>query len=157
MVELSLSSSPIEKSAKEYLSVDDEFKCHLCSNRFKLPRILSCLHIFCTECLEQNLRNKDENINSECQIVCPTCHQATTLGSRGILDLPLDHIIITMMEMLDVRSLQIYCTCCKKHEKAVARCSDCTNFLCDNCVKAHQNMRCFEHHKVCFLKCDIII
>lgn len=41
------------------------------------------------------------------------------------------------------------CTGCKSRESdAVARCLDCANFLCPNCVMAHQFMHCFEGHRV---------
>jgi tripartite motif-containing protein 2/3 len=41
------------------------------------------------------------------------------------------------------------CTGCKsKESSAVARCFDCNNFLCANCVMAHQFMHCFEGHHV---------
>lgn len=41
------------------------------------------------------------------------------------------------------------CTGCKsKDSSAVAHCYDCANFLCANCVMAHQFMHCFEGHRV---------
>jgi len=41
------------------------------------------------------------------------------------------------------------CTGCKsKLSTAVARCFDCSNDLCSNCVMAHQFMHCFEGHRV---------
>ncbi|XP_053984599.1 brain tumor protein-like [Hylaeus volcanicus] len=43
----------------------------------------------------------------------------------------------------------VRCTGCKSTESdAVARCFDCANFLCPNCVMAHQFMHCFEGHRV---------
>ncbi|KAG7207048.1 hypothetical protein KM043_000930 [Ampulex compressa] len=43
----------------------------------------------------------------------------------------------------------VHCTGCKSTESdAVARCFDCANFLCPNCVMAHQFMHCFEGHRV---------
>lgn len=42
----------------------------------------------------------------------------------------------------------IVCTCCKSKEPAVARCADCSHFLCSNCNSAHEFMRCFENHRV---------
>jgi uncharacterized protein (DUF2344 family) len=42
----------------------------------------------------------------------------------------------------------IYCTSCKSKEKSIARCIDCCNSLCSNCVTAHQYMKCFDNHKV---------
>lgn len=66
----------------------------------------------------------------------------------GIEDLPLDHVMVNTLDMEAILKMQIICTSCKAKEKAVARCSDCANFLCPNCVTAHQYMRCFENHKV---------
>ncbi|KMQ95443.1 brain tumor [Lasius niger] len=41
------------------------------------------------------------------------------------------------------------CTGCKSSEAdAVARCYNCDQFLCPNCVMAHQFMLCFEGHRV---------
>lgn len=41
------------------------------------------------------------------------------------------------------------CTGCKsKQSDAVAKCIDCVNFLCANCVTAHQFMHCFDGHSV---------
>ncbi|XP_058819511.1 brain tumor protein [Topomyia yanbarensis] len=41
------------------------------------------------------------------------------------------------------------CTGCKsKQSDAVAKCIDCVNFLCSNCVTAHQFMHCFDGHSV---------
>lgn len=41
------------------------------------------------------------------------------------------------------------CTGCKnKKSDAVAKCIDCVNYLCSNCVTAHQYMHCFNGHSV---------
>lgn len=41
------------------------------------------------------------------------------------------------------------CTGCKnKKFDAVAKCIDCVNYLCSNCVTAHQYMHCFNGHSV---------
>ncbi|XP_031618749.1 brain tumor protein [Contarinia nasturtii] len=41
------------------------------------------------------------------------------------------------------------CTGCKsKQSDAVAKCIECANYLCANCVTAHQFMHCFEGHSV---------
>lgn len=45
-------------------------------------------------------------------------------------------------------SVALHCTGCKsKDTRAVAKCYDCANFLCSNCVMAHQFMHCFEGHR----------
>lgn len=41
------------------------------------------------------------------------------------------------------------CTGCRnKKFDAVAKCIDCVNYLCSNCVTAHQHMHCFNGHSV---------
>ena len=70
------------------------------------------------------------------------------LATGGVESLPFDHVLIEILDMLAIHDMQIVCTSCKAREKALARCSDCANFLCPNCVTAHRYMRCFENHKV---------
>ncbi len=53
-----------------------------------------------------------------------------------------------MLDMTAIEEMQLDCTSCKTVEKAMARCADCAQFLCPNCVSAHKYMRCFENHKV---------
>lgn len=44
------------------------------------------------------------------------------------------------------------CTACKsKCSEAVAKCFECVNFLCSNCVTAHEFMHCFNGHNVCLI------
>lgn len=65
----------------------------------------------------------------------------------GAASLPSDYILTNV---LDVSSMDqsVVCTCCKSKEPAVARCTDCSHFLCSNCNSAHEFMRCFENHRV---------
>ncbi|XP_055856458.1 brain tumor protein [Episyrphus balteatus] len=45
------------------------------------------------------------------------------------------------------------CTACKsKQSDAVAKCFECANFLCSNCVTAHEFMHCFNGHNVCLIE-----
>nr|KAG5693723.1 hypothetical protein BaRGS_002106 [Batillaria attramentaria] len=77
-----------------------------------------------------------------------TCKQETPLPGGNVEKLLTDYVMSDLLDMSAVEDLQIICTSCKAKEKAVARCADCANFLCPNCVTAHQFMRCFENHKV---------
>ncbi len=153
--------------------------CQVCDRKFRQPRVLACLHVFCLPCLEQQLKgdplgeledegmeeidaeegkkdheNKENDKDSVYDkpppesIRCPLCEQETKLTPKGVADLQQDLVMVNMLDMSDIEDMQIVCTSCKAREKAVARCSDCINFLCPNCVTAHQFMRCFENHKV---------
>ncbi|KAF5303196.1 hypothetical protein FQA39_LY10109 [Lamprigera yunnana] len=56
-VEIPLSRA---KSMCTYKQDDDKFKCPLCKNFFDEPRVLPCLHTFCTKCLQELQRNGND-------------------------------------------------------------------------------------------------
>ena len=67
---------------------------------------------------------------------------------EGIDNLQDDYIMHNMLDMIAIEQKLLECTSCKTEQKAVARCADCAQFLCPNCVSAHLFMRCFENHCV---------
>ena len=123
-------------------------KCSLCNDTFTIPKVLTCFHTFCQPCLEKNLASPDK-------VQCPTCQTETFLSSAGVSGLLPDFAISNILEANAVDSSSLHCTGCKSKEtNAVARCFDCANFLCSNCVMAHQFMHCFEGHRVMSL-CEL--
>jgi len=156
----SLTTSAEQQTVLDEVGVDktddveqkDQFTCPSCAVRYQQPRVLHCLHVLCTPCVEK-LASCEEEGKSAGQrpgdnkvMICPVCKQETHIGAIG--ELPLDVVMMNMMDMDDIRSMRMLCTSCKAQENAVARCSDCASFLCPNCVTAHKYMRCFENHKV---------
>lgn len=63
------------------------------------------------------------------------------------MSLPSDYLITNILDV-SAMDQSVVCTCCKSKEPAVARCTDCSHFLCSNCNSAHEFMRCFENHRV---------
>lgn len=146
----STSSSPVESSME---SGGVNQSCSICEETLKQPKVLSCLHVFCQTCLEKIIEEESEPVDGEPtkqvnQIICQTCKQETDLPLGGVENLMMDYVTVDLLNMSNVDDMQIICTSCKAKEKAVARCADCANFLCPNCVTAHKFMRCFENHKV---------
>lgn len=114
-------------------------KCGLCHDTFNNPKVLPCFHTFCESCLESNLEHPDK-------VTCPRCAQECVLSSKGISSLLTDFAVCSLIEASEEK---VFCTSCKSRTTdAVARCYDCKNFLCSNCVMAHQFMHCFEGHRV---------
>ena len=148
-----------ETSSPELPEIDEDHVCSICGDKYDHPRILSCLHVFCTNCLEKLVEdcNKDgieadkdaSSVASNMKIIrCTTCDQATRLSVNGVSSLPLDTVLMLLVNEDSGEDAVILCTSCKAQEKAEAQCSDCANFLCPGCVTAHQFMRCFENHRV---------
>jgi len=127
-----LSSSPLGGGS----FTSSNTKCPVCNGTFVSPKVLPCFHTFCQHCLERCQEHPEK-------ITCPTCHTDCQLGPAGVAGLLADYGVS------DSQLDGAFCTGCKSRESsAVARCFDCSNFLCANCVMAHQFMHCFEGHHV---------
>lgn len=124
--------------------------CGVCNSGYKQPRLLACLHIYCETCLETTLEKQLEGKKSQVGMLeCPECGHKTKLVGRGVVDsCPLEHLLVNELDRAALETLSMVCTSCKAKEAAVARCTDCVSFLCNNCVTAHRYMRCFESHAV---------
>lgn len=138
-----------EKARDTELEGEDSLKCRLCSELYTDPRVLPCLHVFCTTCIV-HLVSSALNEEPSGVIECPVCQQRGALPDGGNVScLPLDVVMLNARDAADVRRGKVVCTGCMSHRNAVARCVDCCAFLCPSCVSAHQLMHCFENHKVC--------
>ena len=42
-------------SSQNYYNQDEEKCCKLCNRKYDAPRILSCLHVFCTSCIANQM------------------------------------------------------------------------------------------------------
>ncbi|CAN8013064.1 unnamed protein product [Ixodes pacificus] len=125
--------------------------CGMCNDNFKQPRVLACLHIYCEGCLESCLDEKSGGSKdySNMTLECPDCGYETKLRGKSLeASCPLEHVLVNQLDRAALETLSMVCTSCKAKETAVARCSDCASFLCNNCVTAHRYMRCFESHEV---------
>jgi len=113
-------------------------KCPVCNSTFVSPKVLPCFHTFCQSCLERCQEHAEK-------ITCPSCQSDCQLGPSGVAGLLPDYGVSSADTAFDLAG----CTGCKSRESsAVARCFDCSNFLCAHCVMAHQFMHCFEGHHV---------
>jgi hypothetical protein len=202
-----------------------DFICNICKNKLVDPKLLNCLHTFCKNCLNEQIKkssivnlaqisnsslsptesslsgnsingglysNDDQYMHhhhhhhhnsffsnsnqiiqnnhissssssstasssnhSSTSIVCPTCKQESKIPLNGIDGFEDDYVMLNMLDMLAIEDMIMLCTSCKEQETAVARCADCSSYLCSSCVKAHEFMRLFEKHRVSSLSLTI--
>jgi len=140
-----------EKGRNAEVESEDSLKCRLCSQLYTDPRVLPCLHVFCTTCVMQLMSSAVDEVPGGV-MECPVCQQRAALPDGGNVScLPLDVVMLNALDVADVRRGKVVCTGCMSHRNAVAHCVDCCAFLCPSCVSAHKLMHCFENHKVCGL------
>lgn len=122
------SSPPVSDSVDRDSNPPEQ--CQQCREPISDQKPRGCFHPFCSSCLEKN------------KFVCPQCD---TESIEGLLN----SLLFNSDSTSESFHPTVRCTGCKtKKLDAVARCVDCANYLCPNCVMAHQFMHCFEGHRV---------
>lgn len=129
--------------------------CPLCRRTYQDPRVLPCLHSFCKSCLE---RYHQDHGTSE-TLKCPSCNQEGSLNSGGIDGIPSSIFISNILDVivsqdeyengeLENDHQNHWCSSCDEGSRATSVCKNCHEYLCDNCVKAHQRVRLTKDHYI---------
>ncbi|XP_038053708.1 E3 ubiquitin-protein ligase TRIM71-like, partial [Patiria miniata] len=146
-----MTSNVTAQSVLEKISVD-HLECSICTNRFRQPKLLDCLHSFCLQCLQELRQSQDP---SGTKLTCPLCRCETMLKGSGVADLPNNFAFsalveeVTMQEkLLEGQGSEIKCQACDEENQAISRCMDCDHFLCQECQKAHERMTLMKSHKI---------
>ncbi|XP_038053716.1 E3 ubiquitin-protein ligase TRIM71-like [Patiria miniata] len=146
-----MASNVTVQSVLEKISVD-HLECSICTNRFRQPKLLDCLHSFCLQCLQELRQSQDP---SGTKLTCPLCRRETMLKGSGVADLPNNFSFsalveeVTMQEkLLEGQGSDIKCQACDEENQAISRCMDCDHFLCQECQKAHGRMTLMKSHKI---------
>lgn len=71
----------------------DLIRCKLCNKLYDEPRLLDCLHSFCTGCLQAYVSKTTDNT-----VTCPTCQESTNLPENGIQGIMLNTLLIRFIE-----------------------------------------------------------
>ena len=130
----------------------EQLACPLCHGTYTDPRVLPCLHSFCKHCLEGYLHDH----GPAATLNCPTCHQEVPLNSVGVEGLPssifISNILDVMVSQDDYENGELedirWCNSCDEGSRASSICKNCHEYLCNNCVKAHQRVRLTKDHYI---------
>ena len=142
--------------ASNWQKVKEELTCAICQDLLNEPKILPCLHSFCTGCLKKwsgRLANLDP---SKRHLECPVCRAKVLLStSRAVEELPSHFSAIRLVEIVRLqeqagsKKVTPICQNCEEGENAVSSCRECSMFLCEFCEKAHQRFKATRQHKIC--------
>ncbi|XP_019898741.1 RING finger protein 224 [Esox lucius] len=100
-------------TASPILGESTEVECPICYQEYnqcgKCPRMLECLHVFCTECLQRIQLSpypadySDPQIPSCPTITCPLCRHPTRLETGNPLALPCSSRILAQLPAMAFR------------------------------------------------------
>ncbi|XP_063428509.1 uncharacterized protein LOC134711675 isoform X2 [Mytilus trossulus] len=124
---------------------EKRLQCLHCKAQFDeevhLPRVLPCLHTFCSTCLKKLMKNN--------LITCPTCHDNSKTSGDSLETYQID---FTRKDLVSFhkkfcQSSKVECDRCAEN-KAEFWCCDCENFSCSGCNKSHERNKKWKTHKV---------
>ena len=131
-------------------NIKQQVTCSICLDTYTEPKIISCFHTFCCECLEKHARVSQR----QGKFRCPECQAAIDLPEGNRFDrLPISFFHNSLLSLLAVRqsgdTSSITCSQCRKTNPQMYYCFDCRRFMCLDCFNAHQLLSAtFEGHKV---------
>ena len=110
--------------------------CKHCKNVYQDPRILSCLHSYCLQCINKI------HVQGTTSITCPSCNHPTPLPDGGVASLPPNIRLKEEAQQDKILQLLIsstlpVCEFCGD-DNSVAYCKDCNKVLCQDCWKYHK-------------------
>ncbi|KAI8503918.1 hypothetical protein Bbelb_179860 [Branchiostoma belcheri] len=131
---------------------EDFLECQICLQPYRRPKVLSCLHFFCQQCLEEVL--KKQKVKTE--LSCPTCRNTTVLPGGGVAELKDNFFVESLRDTVDVHKKMklanegesLVCGSCEAKSGAESFCTECGDFLCDECVAIHRRIKLAKGHQV---------
>ncbi|KAH3790745.1 hypothetical protein DPMN_168952 [Dreissena polymorpha] len=133
---------------KEKITEDDT-KCSICLLIFRKPRILTCKHKFCHDCLCGIVKQHE----GKSAFPCPLCRASIntdiriTIETSGVLvtQFPVD---LEMQSHLDRRKTCVACKIENKNEIATVYCMGCHEHMCKSCGENHIKYKNMRNHQL---------
>ena len=136
-----------EKKDSGVKDLADEITCAICHEHYQEPKVLSCCHYYCKQCIHRlALRTGLDKPFS-----CPECRKDTTLPQGGVDNLQAAFFVNRLKNVHSkleraTGEVEAKCEMCSD-STAEAFCRHCMMFICAECVKQHKKMKVFAGHK----------
>ncbi|NP_001088294.1 tripartite motif containing 24 S homeolog [Xenopus laevis] len=147
-----------EERSGERAALNSLETCGLCRTHIqsRSPRLLPCLHSLCQRCLpppERFLSVSDPRPPDPSAaplqvgvIRCPVCSQEC--AERDIIENFFVRDTTEVPSSTVEKPSQQVCTSCEDNAEALGFCVECVEWLCKNCVQAHQRVKFTKDHTV---------
>ncbi|XP_063799396.1 transcription intermediary factor 1-beta isoform X2 [Pseudophryne corroboree] len=120
--------------------------CSVCKSRLsaeRVPQLLPCLHSVCQSCLSAESADTGAAEPDSAMVNCPVCKnqcfQKDIVENYFLReDSPSEQVTETIQR----------CTSCEDNAIANSYCIECTEWLCETCVEAHQRVKYTKDHTV---------
>ncbi|XP_063954655.1 E3 ubiquitin-protein ligase TRIM45-like [Lytechinus pictus] len=122
--------------------LSQNLQCPICLNVYKEPKLLSCSHTYCKECLSRLFTSQQHRV----KLSCPVCRKDTAVPRGDVGNLQVNIPIQGMVD--DVQNQSQLCTVCKDKALAATYCQECDDFMCVDCYKTHAKWDKFAGHDV---------
>ena len=131
--------------------------CSICTKALDEPKTLPCFHSFCKICLAGYIVTERENARkkggAQHLFTCPTCRtKFEPEKGNGAEQITPANCFINHMLGIQQQTQKFPCESCKAHVSVTCRCVECERYLCENCLKIHNNWPDFEQHVVMTLE-----
>lgn len=117
------------------------FRCSICLNDYRDPKILSCFHSFCLECLKDCFESSHADA-----IKCPLCRKVTPMPKEGVKGL--SNNIYVEPNLGTSSPGKLYCGFCCSNFVAEFHCRDCSDYLCLKCKEQHVQIKQTKDHQL---------
>ena len=124
----------------------DLYTCGICLEHMgtRNPRLLSCHHSFCEDCMKKLVKDKS--------IICPSCRNITAVLQNDVTTLSINFFLLQVLEREREREIkqENKGNICQFCNKATAEniCEICSELLCNYCTIQHNKVQQFKNHKV---------
>ncbi|KAG5862836.1 hypothetical protein JTB14_030509 [Gonioctena quinquepunctata] len=112
--------------------------------RYKNLNIVAGPHVLHTQLLPAPALSYTPKIQAVVQIECPlcgiVCDPGRIIENQFLLELANNEETAKNTEMK--------CSNCTDDAAATSYCTDCSEFICDNCVQAHQRLKITKDHTI---------
>ena len=132
--------------------LEREITCAVCQGHYQQAKLLPCNHYYCGTCIVK-LAERSQGKPFD----CPECRKETRLPSGGVAELQSAFFVERMKDVYAQMAkaegkMEAVCEQFIAGRKSVAFCRQCAEFICDNCVRVHQELKVFAGHVVASLE-----